>query len=69
MNHLNNMYCKCISNERIDKAFIVGNLYQYTMNDKDQVTVFDPYTNMSTGLIEPHTIPVDNFVLSFQALD
>ena len=69
MNHLNNMYCKCISNERIDKAFIVGNLYQYTVNDKDRVTVYDPYTNMSTGLIEPHTIRIDDFVLSFQVID
>lgn len=69
MNHLNNLYCKCISNERIDKAFIVGNLYQYTVNDKDRVTVYDPYTNMSTGLIEPHTIQVDDFLLSYQVID
>ncbi len=63
------MDCRCINNERIDKVFIVGNLYQYIVNDKDWVTVYDPYTNMSTGLIEPHTIHVDDFVLSFHVID
>ncbi len=63
------MYCRCINTERIDKAFIIGNLYQYTVNDMDWVTVYDPYTNMSTGLIEPHTIRIDDFVLSFQVID
>lgn len=63
------MYCRYINNERIDKAFIIGDSYQYTVNDKEWITVYDPYTNMSTGLIEPHIICIDDFVLSFQIID
>ena len=63
------MYCRCINNERIDKAFIVGNLYQFTVNDKDWVTVYEPYRQMALGIIEPYQIPMEVFVLSFQNID
>ena len=63
------MYCRCINNERIDKSFIVGNLYQYTVNDQDWATVYDSYTNMSLDFVEPKTIHIDDFVLSFQIID
>ena len=63
------MYCRCINNERIDKAFIIGNLYQYIVNDKDWVTVYEPYQQMYLGFIQPHLIPMKDFVLSFQTID
>ena len=62
------MYCRCINNERIDKSFIIGNLYQYTVNDQDWVTVYEPYQQMATGFIEPYQIPMKDFVLSFQII-
>ena len=63
------MYCRCINNERIDKSFIVGNLYQYTVNDQDWVTVYEPYQQIAIGFIEPDQIPMKDFVLSFQIID
>ena len=63
------MFCRCINNERIDKSFIVGNLYQYTLNDQDLVTVYEPYQQMAIGFIEPYQIPMRDFVLSFQIID
>lgn len=63
------MYCRCINNERIDKTFTVGNLYQYTVNDREWVTVYDPYTHMSLDYIEPHLMHIDDFIFSFQILD
>lgn len=63
------MYCRCINNERINKTFMVGYIYQYTVNDKECVTVYDPYTNFSTGFIEPHSILIDDFVSSFELTD
>ena len=63
------MFCRCINNERIDKTFMVGSIYQYTVNDNEWVTVYDPYTNMSTGFIAPHSIRIDDFVFSFELTD
>ena len=63
------MNCRCLNNERINKAFIVGNLYQFNVNDKDSVTVYEPYQQMAIGFIEPYQIPMKDFVLSFQIID
>ena len=68
-NTLSTMYCRCKNNEHVDKAFMVGNLYQFTVNDKNWVTVYEPYLNMITGFIQPYTIHIDDFVLSFELVN
>ena len=63
------MLCRCINNERISKSFIVGNLYDFSVNDENGVTVNDPYTYMSIDFIDQILMHIDDFVLSFEVID
>lgn len=63
------MLCRCINNERISKSFIVGNLYDFLVNDENWVTVDDPYTYMSIDFIDQILMHIDDFVLSFEVID
>ncbi len=63
------MLCRCINNERIRKTFIVGNLYDFSVNDENWVTVDDPYTYISIDFIDQILMHIDDFVLSFEVID
>lgn len=60
------MYCRCINNDRIDKSFIVGNTYQYYVNDDYWITVYEPYIML--GFMRPFTIHINDFIMSFQRI-
>ena len=63
------MLCRCINNERISTSFIVVNLYEFSVNDENWVTVDDPYTYMSIDFIDQILMYIDDFVLSFEVID
>ena len=62
------MYCRCINNDRIDKSFIVGNIYEFSVDDDNWVTVYDSDMTIMLGIVTDVKIHIKDFIMSFQRI-